>query len=123
MSEYGTQPNGFARKPLQVILQEIEADAIRIFGEGLIQTSESPQGQQNGLYAYSVNELWEIAEDVYQSFDPDQAEDRRLESIAKLRLLRRNGMSNIDLRKQINNLYCQLRALPTLKPSLTMMAN
>lgn len=103
MSDYGVLPTGFARKPLVTTLKEIETDMIEVFGEGIIQTSESPLGQINGLMADKINDLWELAEDVYQSFDPDQAEGTRLTSIAKLRLLQRGAFDDIGLRTEINN--------------------
>lgn len=103
MSDYGVLPTGFLRKPLTLTLKDIELDMIDVLGSGVIQTSESPLGQINGVFAATVNDLWELAEDVYQSMDPDQSEGTRLESIAKLRLLQRNALTDIDLRKQINN--------------------
>ena len=103
MSIYGAKPTGFVRKPYQEILTSIEIKLFELFGADLIQTSESPLGQINGLMADTVNDTWELAEDVYQSMDPDQAEGRRLESIGKLRLLSRNALTDIELRKQINN--------------------
>jgi len=103
MSDYGVKPSGFVRKPLINTLKDIELDLLGVFGPGLIQTSETPQGQINGVFSDAVNDLWELAEDVYRSLDPDQSESTRLESIGKLRILRRNGMSDIDFRQQINN--------------------
>lgn len=89
MSSYGVQPTGFVRKPLPIIHAEIEALLITEFGPDVVQTSQSPLGQINGLIADLVAELWEVAEDVYQSYDPDQAEGRRLDTLARLRLLAR----------------------------------
>jgi hypothetical protein len=86
---YGVTPQGFSRKPLNVILAEIEEAAIGIFGPALIQSAQSPMGQLNGLFAHLVGIEWEHAEDVYQSYDPDQAEGNRLDMLAKLRLLAR----------------------------------
>ena len=103
MSDYGVQPTGFLRKPLTQTLKDIELNMLDVFGAGVIQTSESPLGQLNGIFADTVNDLWELAEDVYQSMDPDQSEGTRLESIAKLRLLQRNALTDIQLRKEINN--------------------
>lgn len=86
---YGVVPTGFSRKPLAVILAEIETGNITEFGPDVIQTSQSPLGQINGLVADLVSELWEVAEDVYQSYDPDQAEGARLDMLARIRLLSR----------------------------------
>lgn len=104
MSNYGVQPTGFVRKPLERILKEIEAGMVETFGPDVIQTSESPQGQINGLFASAVSDLWGLGLEIYQSFDPDQAVQTRLTSIAKLRTLSRGGFNDIELRKEINNI-------------------
>ena len=105
MSEFGVIPTGFARKPLATILKEIELSHLQpdSLGPATIQTSESPLGQINGVFSEAVNDAWELGESIYQSFDPDQATGTRLESIAKLRLLQRNGQDDTDLRQRINN--------------------
>lgn len=88
---YGVVPTGFSRKPLATILSEIEASLITEFGPEVIQTPQSPLGQINGLMSDLIAQLWEFAEDTYQSYDVDQAEGIRLEMLGKLRLLRRGG--------------------------------
>lgn len=104
MAEYGILPTGFGRKPLAVILAEIEASLITEFGPGVIQTSQSPLGQLNGLEADLIGQLWEFAEEVYASYDPDQAEGIRLETLAKMRLLRRaSGEMDPAFRQAITN--------------------
>jgi len=103
MSDYGVLPTGFARKPLVQILKEIELDNVDVFGESLIQTSESPLGQLNGIFSDKVNDIWELGESVYQSFDPNQADGTRLTSIGELRLLQRGSYADTQLRTQINN--------------------
>lgn len=104
MSSYGVQPTGFVRKPLPIIQAEIEAQLITEFGPDVVQTSQSPLGQINGLFADIIGQLWEIAEDVYQSIDPDQAEGQRLDTLGRLRLLGR-GESELDnaFRQAITN--------------------
>lgn len=86
---YGVTSTGFARKPLTVILAEIQEASVAVFGPGVIQTPESPLGQLNGLYASLATTLWELAEGTYQSYDPDQAEGVRLEQLGRIRLLER----------------------------------
>lgn len=103
MSTYGAQNSGFIRKPLTEILKSIETENIVKQGAGVIQTSESPLGQINGVMADTISDTWEIAEAVYQSFDPDQSEGRRLESLGKLRLIKRSALTDIEMRKQISN--------------------
>lgn len=104
MTEYGVVPTGFARKPLGTIQAEVEAALITEFGPGVIQTSQSPLGQLNGLFANLVAQLWEFGEDVYQTYDPDQAEGNRLDTLAKIRLLlRASGESDQALRQAMTN--------------------
>lgn len=104
MADYGVQPTGFVRKPLAIILAEIEAALITEFGPGVIQSSQSPLGQINGLFADFVAQLWEENENVYQSYDPDQAEGVRLDTLARLRLLERGlAEDDLDFRKAITN--------------------
>lgn len=104
MTDYGVQPTGFIRKPLAIILAEIEAQMVTEFGPGVIQTSQSPLGQWNGVAADIINQLQEELENVYQSYDPDQAEGLRLDTLARLRILTRGvGESDVDFRKAITN--------------------
>lgn len=104
MADYGVLPTGYARKPLPVVLAEIEEHVIDLFGPDVIQTPQSPLGQINGLFADLSAQLYEHAEDTYQSYDPDQAEGLRLEMLAKLRLLTRAlGESDGDFRQAITN--------------------
>ncbi|KQV28091.1 hypothetical protein ASC97_07010 [Rhizobium sp. Root1203] len=91
MTDYGVQSTGFVRKPLTIILAEIEAAVITEFGPGAIQTPQSPLGQINGIFAEALSKEWENAEDIYQSYDPDQAEGTRLDTLASLRLMTRSG--------------------------------
>ncbi|QQM29285.1 hypothetical protein JET14_13205 [Martelella lutilitoris] len=104
MTDYGVLSSGFNRKPLAVILAEIEAANIEVFGPGLIQTAQTPMGQLNGLRADLLSQVWESFEDVYQSYDPDQAEDTRLDTLARLRLISRTaGELDESLRQAITN--------------------
>lgn len=101
---YGVVPKGFNRKPLAVILAELEAANITEFGPKVVQTPQSPLGQINGLAADMIADLWSFGLSVYQSYDPDQAEGVRLDTLAKLRLLRRATQENdFDFRQAITN--------------------
>lgn len=102
---YGTVATGFARKPLSVILAELEELNIGIFGPSVIQTAQSPLGQWNGLRADAITQAWEIAEEVYQARDPDQAEGVNLEILASLRLIARMvGEDDASMRRAITNI-------------------
>lgn len=74
------------------------------FGPGVVQTAASPLGQWNGVAADLANQIWETAEDVYQSYDPDQAEGSRLDILGRIRLVNRStGESDADYRQAITN--------------------
>ncbi len=101
---YGVVPTGFNRKSFNTVLLEVEEQMITEFGPNVIQTPQSPFGQINGLFAYLVTQLWEYAEDVYQSYDVDQAEGVRLDGLATLRLMQRSfGESDQVFRQAITN--------------------
>jgi hypothetical protein len=101
---YGVQPTGFVRKNLNTILLEIENAMVTEFGPDVIQTAQSPFGQINGLMADLITQLWETAEDVYQSYDVDQAEGTRLDGLATLRLMDRSfGETDLSFRNAITN--------------------
>lgn len=101
---FGVVPTGFSRKTLAEILADIEAENVSIFGNEVVQEARSPLGQLNGLHSDQSAEAWEIAEDVYQSFDVDGASGHRLDIIAKLRRLARlDGEIDGDFRLRITN--------------------
>ncbi|QIG74974.1 baseplate assembly protein J [Rhizobium phage RHph_I72] len=104
MTEYGVQPTGFVRKSLSTILAEIEASMVTEFGPGVLQTADTPLGQINGLMSDLTASLWELAEDIYQSYDPAQAEGNRLDTLASIRLLGRQvGELDMEFRQAITN--------------------
>lgn len=103
MTDYGIQPTGYVRKPISVILAELEAAMVTEFGPGVIQTPQSPLGQLNGLMSDLLAEVDERNLDLYQSYDPDQAEGTRLETLARLRLIGRGALSDLQLRQAITN--------------------
>lgn len=104
MPTYGVVPEGFSRKPLGTTLAELEAANVSEFGPQVVQTSQSPLGQFNGIVADAIDDLWQFAEDVYQSWDVNQAEGARLDVLGKLRLLRRAALEQDPAyRKAISN--------------------
>lgn len=104
MTTYGVTPTGFVIKPLAAILDEVEQQLVTEFGPGVVQTPQSPLGQINGLFADLVAQLWEVAEDVYQSYDPDQAEGVRLDTLGRLRLVARaSDEADATYRRSVTN--------------------
>lgn len=103
MTDYGVQPTGYVRKPLEVFLAGLEAAMVTEFGPGVVQTEVSPLGQLNGLMADLLNELDEGNLAVYQSYDPDEAEGTRLDILARLRVTKRGERNDVQLRQAITN--------------------
>lgn len=103
MTDYGVQPTGYVRKPIEVFLAQLEAAMVTEFGPGVVQTEVSPLGQLNGLMADLLNELDEGNLELYQSYDPDAAEGTRLDILARLRVTKRGERDDIELRQAITN--------------------
>ena len=103
MAEYGTLPTGFGRKELNAILGDVENQTIQTLGPDYIQTPQSTGGQFNAIWTILASALWELSEDVYQSYDPDQAEGERLDQLARIRLLSRSGRTDAELRQAITH--------------------
>jgi hypothetical protein len=101
---YGVLPTGFDRKPLDVILGEYEDSARTVFGSAVLLDPQTPLGQLLGLFALLHTQNWELAEDTYQSIDPDQAEGARLDQIGRVRgVLRPDGEDDVTFRRRITN--------------------
>jgi hypothetical protein len=81
---YGVTPTGFVRKPQSVILAEIERDQLANISADWDISAESPNGQVNASIARQLSLIWELGETVYNSNDPDKAEDFLLTALCKL---------------------------------------
>ena len=123
---YGVQPTGFVRKGLPEILETRKAKNREVFGPGVIQEPQTPLGQVNGILSEFEAIVWEIVQEVYQSYDPDQAEGLRLEQLARIRLLERVvGETDAQFARAITNanvarigwadFYRAVRALPGVR--------
>lgn len=100
----GMTPEGFDTKSLNDIIKDLRAEAEVNFrdltpdGE-IVDTSDSTiLGRLTKLVSPSLADLWEAAEDVYSSFDPDSATGKSLDAIVKYgRLERRQGQPSSAL--------------------------
>lgn len=89
---YGVMPvTGFRRKPLPVILEEIQADQVGNISPLLDVSPASPTGLNNDIMAQQLDELWGIAEAAYNAGDRDKAGTDGLTSLAKLTNTIRRG--------------------------------
>lgn len=81
---YGITDQGFVIKPLQVIKAEIESDFRASYGDDIDVSEDSVIGQLIGNIAKKIASLWEIAQAVYTSFNPDSAEKVSLDGVCAL---------------------------------------
>jgi uncharacterized phage protein gp47/JayE len=84
MTTYGVTADGFVDKPIETILSEIEAAQKAAFGADFDVSAQSPAGQINGIMAIHLRELWEVAQAVYDSLDPDSNEGLSQTRVAAL---------------------------------------
>lgn len=94
MSEYGVSKTGFKRKRLDLLLQELNSEVKSIFGENFNVSPESPDGQINGVISESNANLWEIAEEAYNAFNPSAATGAALSNLVQL-----NGIERLRATK------------------------
>lgn len=84
MTTYGVTPEGFVRKPQEVILAEINQEQQARISPDWDVSAESPMGQVNGIMSRHFSLLWELAETALNAIDPDKAEDALLTMLGKL---------------------------------------
>jgi len=92
MIVYGVTAAGFIKKPLSVILAELQAEA-RLpenFGPDIDLSSFSPVGTFIGMMSGKDAEKWDIAEDVYYQNQIDNADGVNLDRLTALRNVTRN---------------------------------
>ena len=82
--EYGVTDEGFVRKSLTEIRQEIESSLKIKFGDQINTSSESIFGQLRDIFADRENYLWELFEQVYNSGYPNTASGTSLENIGDI---------------------------------------
>jgi len=81
---YGITPAGFIIKDLQTIKTELEGDFQTAYGDDLDVSEDSVSGQLIGNLSKKFASLWELAQTIYESFNPDRAEDISLDGVSAL---------------------------------------
>ncbi len=84
MPDYGINPEGFNKKTLEVILQDLSDSQKAKFGALYDTSPNTAQGQLNGIFGSGHAELWELLEEVYHGTDPDAAAGYVLTALASL---------------------------------------
>jgi len=90
MSDFGLSETGFKRKRLDQLLNELNLEVQSIFGTNFNVSPESPDGQINGIVSESNANLWEVAENAYNAFNPSAATNASLSNLVLL-----NGISRL----------------------------
>jgi hypothetical protein len=81
---YGLTPEGFFKKSLDVLLDEIKTSQRALISSKLNLLQSSVLGQLNGIIGDKFREMWDLAEAVYRAFYPDSANDESLEGVAAI---------------------------------------
>jgi uncharacterized phage protein gp47/JayE len=84
MSDYGVVESGFIAKPLTQILSEIEADEKAALGDTIDFSPQESLGQLNGIFSERVSEVWQLAQAIYDAFDPSAASAAQLDALCAL---------------------------------------
>jgi hypothetical protein len=87
----GLTTDGFETKTLADILASIVARQRATIDTNLDTTEFEIIGQLNDIYASELAELWEVAQEVYDSFDPDKAVGQQQDSLYSLTATLRLG--------------------------------
>lgn len=82
---------GLTLKTLPEIISDLETGVKTIYGEDVNVSPDTPDGQLLNILAQACIDLREVLEDIYASFDPDQAEGRVLDQRASINGIKRNG--------------------------------
>lgn len=89
MGTYVTE-TGFERKTLQQLRQEFEASFKQVFGVDFETSVDSPNGLLIAQLSLAFDNLWELAQEIYASLDPNQASGVLLDSYAFVNNITRN---------------------------------
>lgn len=84
MADSGLTPTGLVIETLDDILAGITADVQGRWGPSVDNSSATPNGQFSGSIAERLASVWQLAEAVYSSQDPDKATGQALDAVCKL---------------------------------------
>lgn len=98
----GLTPDGLVVKTYAEVLAGFEARQRADIDAGLDLTEFSVLGQLNGIMATEVAGLWELAEEVHDSFDPDKAVGASQDSLYSLTNTLRKGAQKSTVLTTVN---------------------
>ncbi|MEK5360737.1 hypothetical protein MHB45_09515 [Peribacillus sp. FSL K6-5616] len=76
---WGLSEKGFNRPNQADLKEEIDQKQKELFGEDVNLSYKSPNGIISGLLSWILAKVWELAEKVYHSGHPSEAEDKNLD--------------------------------------------
>ena len=82
-------PTGFVRSRLDERIAELTAATQAIFGPDLDLDPDTIDGQTLGIYAESISNLDQLAESIYQGFNPQTATGNALSRLVQFNAIRR----------------------------------
>lgn len=98
---YGLTVDGFFRKRLDEILEDLNESMRVIFGENLNLEPSSPDGQVNGVMSESFDDLWAIGQECYNAYNPAAAVGVALSNLVQLAGITRQdavySTANVDV--------------------------
>lgn len=100
-NQYGVTSNGFARKPINVILNDLNSKFKAAFGANFDTNPLLPDGQIIGIVADAVSQCWEQAQEVYNAYRPGATEGVGLDNICEL-----TGVKRYINRHSRASVYC-----------------
>ena len=80
----GLTTAGFVAKRLVDVIASLESKAKAAFGVSFVTASDTPQGMLLRIIAAPLAELWELAQQLYDSFTPSNAEGFQLDNLCAL---------------------------------------
>lgn len=80
----GLSATGFTVKTYNEIVTELETAFKGVFGDNIDLSAQGPIGQIIAILAEREADVWDAAQEVYSSFDPDQATGAALDALAAL---------------------------------------
>lgn len=84
MTSYGVTDAGFVLKPLDQIKSDVEARLRANIDAGLNLTASSPDGQFFQIICELISQMWELAQAVGATWDPDEAVGVWIENLAAI---------------------------------------
>ena len=99
---YGVTPTGFVLKRLQDILISLNQNFQQAFGIDLDVSSDTPNGQFNGIMAEPIAQIWQQLQALYNGMDPRQATGDSLTNIGVINYLKRDGQSRSSVTQTFN---------------------